>query len=166
MAANESSSVHCWMICRMSRDADYEFYMCWQMYCCTWFLNEDLSFEIMTSASEWKKNELFSPILVTHSLDKCPFICHILVALPLLFGRNRPHWASSFRKFLDHTQRRIALGRTPLDGWSARRRGLCLTTHNTRNRQTSMSPVGFEPTVSAGEQPQTYALDRATTGTG
>jgi hypothetical protein len=25
-----------------------------------------------------------------------------------------------------------------------------------------MTPVGFEPTISAGERPQTYALDRAT----
>ena len=29
-----------------------------------------------------------------------------------------------------------------------------------------MPPAGFEPTISAGEQPQTYALDRAATGTG
>ena len=29
-----------------------------------------------------------------------------------------------------------------------------------------MPPVGYEPTVSAGERPQTYALDRAATGTG
>ena len=29
-----------------------------------------------------------------------------------------------------------------------------------------MPPVGFEPTISAGEWPQTYALDRAVTGTG
>jgi len=29
-----------------------------------------------------------------------------------------------------------------------------------------MPPVGFEPTVSAGERPTTYALDRAATGTG
>ena len=29
-----------------------------------------------------------------------------------------------------------------------------------------MPPVGFEPTISAGEQLQTYALDRAATGTG
>ena len=29
-----------------------------------------------------------------------------------------------------------------------------------------MLPVGFEPTVSAGERPQTDALDRAATGTG
>ena len=74
--------------------------------------------------------------------------------------------ASSFLRFLDHTQRRTTVGRSPLDEWSARRRDLYLTTHNTHNRQTSMSPVGFEPTISAGERPQTYALDRAATGTG
>ena len=45
--------------------------------------------------------------------------------------------------FLDHTQRRTTLGRTPLDEWSARRRDLYLTTHDTHNRQISMPPVGF-----------------------
>ena len=74
--------------------------------------------------------------------------------------------ASSFLKFLDHTQRHTTAGRTPLDEWSARRRDLYLTTHNTHNRQTSMPPVGFEPTISVGERPQTYALDRAATWTG
>jgi len=74
--------------------------------------------------------------------------------------------ASSFLRFLDHKQRRTTVGRTPLDEWSDRRRDLYLTTHNTHNRQTSMTPVGFEPTISAGERPQTYALDRAATGTG
>ena len=29
-----------------------------------------------------------------------------------------------------------------------------------------MPPVGFEPTIPAGERPQTYALDRAATATG
>ena len=29
-----------------------------------------------------------------------------------------------------------------------------------------MPPVGFEPTIPVGELPQTYALDRAATGTG
>jgi hypothetical protein len=29
-----------------------------------------------------------------------------------------------------------------------------------------MPPVGFELTISAGERPQTYVLDRAATGTG
>jgi hypothetical protein len=46
--------------------------------------------------------------------------------------------ASSFLRFLDHTKRRITVGRTPLDEWSALRRDLYLTTHNTQNRQTSM----------------------------
>jgi len=73
---------------------------------------------------------------------------------------------SSFLRFLDHTQRRTTVGRIPLDEWSARRRDLYLTTHDTHNRQTSMPSVGFEPTISAGERPQTYALDRAATGTG
>ena len=52
-----------------------------------------------------------------------------------------------------HTQRRSTDGRTPLDEWSARRRDLYLTTHETHNRQISMPPVGFEPTISAGERP-------------
>ena len=72
---------------------------------------------------------------------------------PCLFvwsWRDSPQWASasSFTRFLDHTQRSITVGRTPLDEWSARRRYLYLTTHNTHNRQTSMPPVGFEPSLS------------------
>jgi hypothetical protein len=39
--------------------------------------------------------------------------------------------ASSFTRFLDHTQRRATVGRTPVDEWSARRRDLYLTTHTT-----------------------------------
>ena len=35
-----------------------------------------------------------------------------------------------------------------------------------QSKQTSMPPVGFEPTISASEEPQTYALDHAPTGTG
>jgi len=63
--------------------------------------------------------------------------------------------ASSFLRFLDHTQWCIAVGRTPLDEWSARRRDLYLTTHKR-----------FEHTISAGERPQTHALDGTATGTG
>jgi hypothetical protein len=74
--------------------------------------------------------------------------------------RHSPKWArpSSFTRFLDHTQRRKTVGRTPLDEWSARRWDLYLTTHNTHNRLTSIPTAGFEPTISAGEWPQTYAL--------
>ena len=63
--------------------------------------------------------------------------------------------------FLDHTQRRSTVGRTPLDERSARRRDLYLTTHDTKNRQISMSPVGFEPTISAGERPAAAHLLRS-----
>ena len=63
--------------------------------------------------------------------------------------------ASSFVRFLGHTQRRTIIGRTSLDELSARRRDLYLTTHN---RHPSMSPVGFEPTISADERSQIYAL--------
>ena len=69
-------------------------------------------------------------------------------------------------KVLDKTKRRTTFGRNPLDGWSAPRRDLYLTTHNIHNRQISIPRVGFEPTISAGERPKTYALDRAATGTG
>ena len=85
-----------------------------------------------------------------------------------VFGTTAPKWAraSLFLRFIDHTKQRTTFGRTPLDEWSARRRDLYLTTHNTNNTQTSMPPVGFEHTISAGEWSQSYALDSAVTGTG
>jgi hypothetical protein len=55
--------------------------------------------------------------------------------------------------FLDHTQRRSTVGRTPLDERTARRRDLYLTAHDTHNRQISMPPVGVEPRISVGERP-------------
>jgi len=82
------------------------------------------------------------------------------------FWRDSPHWARAFyfTSFLNHTQWRTTVGRTPLDEWSARRGDLFLTTHNTHNRQTFMTLLGFETTISAGERPQTYAFDSAVTG--
>jgi len=38
--------------------------------------------------------------------------------------------------------------------------------HTTLTTENSYAPSGFEPIISAGERPQTHALDRATTGTG
>jgi hypothetical protein len=63
--------------------------------------------------------------------------------------------------FLDHTQRRSTVGRTPLDERSALRRDLYLTTHDTHNRQISMLPVGVEPTISAGDS-RLYAEIKST----
>ena len=81
-----------------------------------------------------------SPRLSAQYMLICPsstqFVC---------FWRDSPQWAraSSFTRFLDHTQWGITVGRTPLDKWSARRRALYLTTHNTHKRKTSMPLVGF-----------------------
>ena len=58
------------------------------------------------------------------------------------------------------------LSKTPLDERSARRRDLCLTTHNTLKRQTPTPPVGFEPIIPAYERPQTHSLGGAATGIG
>ena len=94
-------------------------------------------------------------------------ITHINFSL-LVYGAKAPppQWAraSSFTTFLDHTQRRTTVGRTPLDEWSACRRDLYLTIHNTHNRHTSMPPVGIEPTISAGERSQIHTLDLAANG--
>jgi len=94
------------------------------------------------------------------------WLWHVLLGGFFLLWCCDPTWvmASSFLMFLDHTRRCTTVGRTPLDEWSARRRDLYLTTHNNHNRQTSMPPVGFEPSIS--EQPQSYALDHVATGTG
>jgi len=53
-----------------------------------------------------------------------------------------PTWtmASSFLRFIDHTQRRTTVGRTPLNVWPACCRNLYLTTHNTHNRQIDIHP--------------------------
>ena len=72
----------------------------------------------------------------------------IIIVICLFLARQPPplpQWAraSSFTRFLDHTQRRNTFCRTPLDELSASRGDLYLTTHNTRNRQASMPPAGI-----------------------
>ena len=63
--------------------------------------------------------------------------------------------ASSSLRFLDHTQRRTTVSRTPLHEWSARQIDFYLTTQSTHKRQTSIPPEGFEPIISASERPHT-----------
>jgi len=77
-------------------------------------------------------------------------------------SRPRPPHFRGFMITLRHT----TVGRTPIDEQSARRRDINLTTHNTHNRQTFMTPEGFEPAIPASERPQTHALDHAATGVG
>ena len=107
---------------------------------------------------------------IRHNIPPKPFredlICtlqseiYIYIYIPPPPGTLRPKqvMASSFLKFLDHTQQRTTVGRTSIDEWWACRRDLCLTTHSTHKR--------FEPAVSADEPSQTDALDRADTGSG
>jgi len=83
----------------------------------------------------WNPNNQAAPDLRSRHLDQWD----LLFIYQCFFCRHSPQWAraSSFTRFLDHTQRRTTVDRTPLDEWSTRRRDL-YTTHNTHNRQTSM----------------------------
>jgi hypothetical protein len=57
---------------------------------------------------------------------RCYYINNRLLFVCFWRDSPPPQWAmaSSFTRFLDHTQRRTTVGRTPLDEWSARRRDL------------------------------------------
>jgi hypothetical protein len=74
-------------------------------------------------------------------------------------GPGLPH----YRDFTI-TFRHTALGKIPLDEWSAHRRDLYLATHYNYKRQTSMPPVVFKLTIPEREWPQTHGLNRAATG--
>jgi hypothetical protein len=65
-----------------------------------------------------------------------------------------------------HSPRHTTLGRTPLYEWLARRRDLYLSTHNTRKKQTSMVPAGFERAPLASDRTQTHGLDLTANGIG
>jgi hypothetical protein len=66
-----------------------------------------------------------------------------IIIITVFWAQQPPQWAraSSFLRFLEHTQRRTTVSKTPLDEWSARHIDLCLTTHNTHNRHPC--PVGI-----------------------
>ena len=81
-------------------------------------------------------------------MDSCNVLTRVVVLT--FFIRydstpTSPPWTkvSSFTRFLDNTQRRIRVSRTLLGEWSARRRDLYLTTHDTHSRQTFAPPVVF-----------------------
>ena len=134
--------------------------------CCLWAVRLYRSFThyLINHTIFWEKKVLNMECVFwfpVQSLFDTFFLWEYIYIFFLWLCDPKRVMASSFLRFLDHTQRRTAVGRTALDEWSARHRDLYLTTHNTHNRQTSKLPVGFEPTISAGERPQTYALDRA-----
>jgi hypothetical protein len=92
----------------------------------------------------------------TCTYDRIFFVCGATAPI----GPRPPHCRSFEITQLDtHIP-----GRTPLNEWSARRRGRYL--HNKHNRRTSMPLAGFEPAIPAIKWLQTYALDRTVTGIG
>ena len=62
----------------------------------------------------------------------------------LLWCGSTQAMVPSFMRFLDHTQWHTTVIRAPLDKWSAQRKELYLTTHNTHKRETSMTPGGIQ----------------------
>ena len=90
----------------------------------------------------------------------CLFVCLFLARQPAV-GQDLPvHEVSRSHTTTQHSRwhssgRVISSSQRPLP-------------NNTQHSQQTdiHAPVGFEPTISAGERPQTYALDRAATGTG
>jgi hypothetical protein len=85
---------------------------------------------------------------MSHSLGQRLHTATFQNILLLLWGCGPTQvLASSFTRFLDHTQWHKTLDRTLVDEWPACRRNLYLATHNTHKRQTFMPPAVFEPTI-------------------
>jgi hypothetical protein len=72
--------------------------------------------------------------------------------------------SGKFFKAPPYSLKHLTIGRTPLDYWSAQLKNLCLTTHNTHNRQIFMPSAGIQPTIPPSQRPQSHFLDRAATG--
>jgi hypothetical protein len=106
-------------------------------------------------------------LLVANTNYVCVCVCvFFIVSFPLALRPNSDHGLVILEAFLDQTQRRNTVGRTPLDEWSAYRRHLYLTTHNTHNRQTSMPPGAIRTHDLSRRAAADLALDNAATGTG
>ena len=72
----------------------------------------------------------------------------------------------NYRGFTITVIAHTTLGMNSLDGGSAWRTDLYLTTHKNHKRQTSLPPEGFEPAIPVNERPQPHALDRSATSIG
>jgi hypothetical protein len=73
---------------------------------------------------------------------------HFLLAQQPLVGQG-PLVIGDLRSHSDTP----SLSRTPVDEWSARRRDLYLTEHNTHKGKTSVPPAGIEHPIPASEWP-------------
>jgi hypothetical protein len=111
--------------------------------------------------------ELYCLIMYCYCIEFCVFRKVFLIFIlgdftqfvsfrsPSLFYLPVHSRCRGFLFSLYRTQTHTIGGRTPLDEGSARRRDLYLKTQTLHKRQTSMPPVGFEPTIPASTRPQT-----------
>jgi len=77
----------------------------------------------------------------THTHTHTHTYIYIFIYLFFLWPYSQTRaMASSFLKFVDHTQPRNTFCRTPLDEWSARRRDLYLATHSTQKNNNHSCP--------------------------
>jgi hypothetical protein len=133
-----------------------------------------LTYDRTQSRTALSAEVLFHIRSLVRSLHSSHKIHQLLVTMfvSLFLTRQPLQWSkvSSFTWFLDHTHTHKTTHQSRQDSSgrviSTLRKDLYLTTHNNHNRQTSMPQLGFELTISAGERPETYSLDRAATGTG
>ena len=79
----------------------------------------------------WKIGAILTTTTTTTTTTNFFFHWHYKTLWVCIFQPSSGVIAFSRARFLDHTQRRAAVGRTPLDEWSVRRRDLYLTTHTT-----------------------------------
>jgi hypothetical protein len=86
---------------------------------------------------------------------------HIIYIIIIFSGSAAQYslWPPHITRFLDLTRRHASWYDSSGQGISLSQRPL------PDNRQTSMPPMGFKPTIAVGERPWTYALDRTVTGT-
>ena len=90
---------------------------------------------------EWRR----LPLILIHS----HWSYSSVQCIEFLYHPSPPPWrcgptramVSSFLRFLDHTQRRTTVGRTPLDEWSARRRD-ALPDNTQQSQQTDIHVPG------------------------
>jgi hypothetical protein len=95
-------------------------------------------------------------------------LCAVEVVTWAIFIYFFWHWnpartiASSSTRFVEHTQRRATVDRTPLNEWSALRKDRYLTKQNTHNRQTYMPWWNSNPRSQqvSGRRPTSYHWDR------
>jgi len=118
-----------------------------------------------TSCAVFMKSGNLNLLETSGTLQACngtalPLYKHIFIYL-FIYLYLSPH-GPTFRI----TSRHTILRNTPLEEWSDRHRDLYETTRNTHNKQTSMPPTEFEPTIPTSERPQVYAFDCAATGIG